>query len=164
MEGEVFKLPRAFLDRIKKMHPLYYSQICDTFINKKEVTFRVNLLKIDLETLKKYLNRERVRYKELSWPEGAFILTSDLKFLQKTFIYQKGLIYVQNVSSMIPVLVLAPGKNDDILDLCAAPGAKTTQLASLLGKGARIIAIDKVRHRYYRLLANLKTQIGRAHV
>ncbi|MBU1113174.1 MAG: RsmB/NOP family class I SAM-dependent RNA methyltransferase, partial [Candidatus Omnitrophica bacterium] len=57
----------------------------------------------------------------------------------------------------IPVLVLGPQNNQKILDLCAAPGAKTTQIVSLAPQ-AQVTAIDKIRTRYYKLLANLKIQ------
>jgi len=80
-----------------------------------------------------------------------------LRNFQNTDIYKQGLVFVQGLSSMIPVLALEPQNNEKILDLCAAPGAKTTQIVSLAPQ-AEVVAIEKIRTRYYKLLANLKLQ------
>jgi len=58
---------------------------------------------------------------------------------------------------MLVPLVLNPRSGDRILDLCAAPGAKTAQIAALAPQ-AQIVAFEKSRTRYYKLLNNLKIQ------
>jgi len=158
MRPNIYQLPSEFLERLKVIYPSYYYQIYNTFLIKKQQTFRINYLKVNLKSLKEFLHRERIKYKELVWPEGCFILKTTLKVLQASYIYNQGFIYVQNVSSTIPALILSPKKDDKILDLCAAPGAKTTQIASLAGPDSEIIAIEKIRIRYYKLLANLRIQ------
>lgn len=157
MREGIYRLPQEFLHKLKKVYPASYTQIANTFLVKKNTTFRVNYLKTNLKDLRRLLVNQRVKYKELPFPKGAFLLKTPLREFQRSEIYQKGLVYVQNLSSMLPVLCLAPANEDRILDLCAAPGAKTTQISSL-APGAEIVAIDKVRNRYYKLLANLKTQ------
>ncbi len=158
MKDLIYTLPQEFLRRIKLIYPLHFNSICETFLNKKDQTFRINYLKTDLSSLRNHLRNEGVKFKELSWPKGSFILKSDIRHLQRSFLYKEGFIYVQNVSSMIPPLILDSQKEDKVLDLCAAPGAKTTEIASLAGDNLEIIAIDKIRTRYYKLLANLKIQ------
>jgi len=157
MKKVIYKLPQEFLLKLEKIYPQHYSRIADTFSSKKEVTFRVNYLKTDLINLRKKLVNQRVKFKELSFPKGAFLLKSTLREFQKTKVYQEGLVYVQNSSSMLPVIFLSPQNGEKILDLCAAPGTKTTQIVSL-APSAEVTAIDKIRNRYYKLLANLKTQ------
>ncbi|MFH1519762.1 MAG: RsmB/NOP family class I SAM-dependent RNA methyltransferase [Candidatus Omnitrophota bacterium] len=157
MREGIYKLPQEFLHKLKKIYPFSYAQIASTFLVKKNTTFRVNYLKTDLQGLRKLLINQRVKHQELPFPRGAFLLKTPLREFQRTEVYQKGLIYVQNLSSMLPVLCLAPANEDRILDLCAAPGAKTTQISSL-APGAEIVAIDNARNRYYKLLANLKAQ------
>ena len=157
MKDIFYKLPKEFLERLIEIYPRHYNNILNTFLNKKLTTFRVNYLKTDLVNLKESLKRENISYKELQFPKGAFILKETLNRLQATSIYNNGLIYVQNVSSMLPVILLEPKDGEKILDLCAAPGAKTTQIASL-AKNSEIVAIEKIRIRYYKLLANLKIQ------
>ena len=158
MEKKIYLLPKEFLAKLKKIYPQEYSQICRTFLSRKKHSFRINYKKIDLVSLRKALIKERIRFKELKWPEGSFILKSDLRMFQASSVYQDGLVYLQNVSSMIPPLVLEPKKDEKILDLCAAPGAKTTQIFSLVRGEAEIVAVEKIRTRFYKLLANLKIQ------
>jgi len=152
-----YRLPKDFLAKLQAVYPSHYQQILATFLNKKTTAFRANYLKIDLTNLRKELLKEGVRFQELNFPQGAFLSKTPLRELQATSSYQNGLIYVQNVSSMLPAFILSPQAGEKILDLCAAPGAKTTQLASL-AKNAQITAIEKIRTRYYKLLANLKIQ------
>jgi len=158
MKESVYTLPEEFLRRIKIIYPTHFNRICETFLNKKKQTFRVNYLKTGLNSLRDFLRKEGIRYRELPWPRGAFILNSDIRHFQRSFIYKDGLVYLQNVSSMIVPFVLGAKTGDKILDLCAAPGAKTTEIASLAGRNTEIVAIEKVRTRYYKLLANLKIQ------
>lgn len=152
-----YRLPKDFLTKLQVIYPSHYQQILNTFLAKKTTTFRINYLKINLTDLRKELLREGVRFQELNFPQGAFISKIPLRELQQKEVYRDGLIYVQNVSSMLPVLFLDPKAGEKILDLCAAPGTKTTQIASL-AKEAEIIAIEKIRTRHYKLLANLKIQ------
>lgn len=157
MRDGIYKLPQEFLLKLKAIYPSSYVHIASTFLTKKNTTFRINYLKTDLRILRKLLVNQRVKYNELTFPKGAFLLKTPLQEFQKTEIYRNGLVYVQNLSSMLPVLCLEPEDKDKILDLCAAPGAKTTQISSLAPK-AEVTAIEKARPRYYKLLANLKIQ------
>ena len=58
----------------------------------------------------------------------------------KTLEFTLGMYYVQSLSSMIPPFILNPSENDITLDLCAAPGSKTTQLAELMNRRGTLIA------------------------
>ncbi|UCD15821.1 MAG: RsmB/NOP family class I SAM-dependent RNA methyltransferase [Candidatus Omnitrophota bacterium] len=157
MNSQIYQLPQEFVHRLKKIYPSRFNEIFATFRQKKITSFRINYLKTDLVSLTRQLKEANVRFKELSFPAGSFLLKGSLRDFQNTDVYRKGLVYVQNVSSMIPAIILDPQNNERILDLCAAPGAKTTQMASLAPQ-AKIIAVDKVRKRYYKLLANLRAQ------
>jgi len=157
MRDGIYKLPQEFLQKLKKIYPSNYTRIASTFLTKKNTTFRINYLKTDLISLRRLLTNQRVKHNELTFPKGAFLLKIPLREFQKTEIYRDGLVYIQNLSSMLPVFCLEPGDKDKILDLCAAPGAKTTQISSLAPE-AEVTAIEKARSRYYKLLANLRTQ------
>ena len=67
--------------------------------------------------------------------------------------YELGEWWIQDYSSQIPVNLLEIQNNDDVLDLCAAPGGKTAQLISL---GAKVTSIDNNKKRLFRLEQNLK--------
>ena len=62
----------------------------------------------------------------------AYKIISGYSFAGKTLEFALGKYYIQSLSSMIPPLVLAPTENDVVLDLCAAPGSKSTQLSELM--------------------------------
>ena len=157
MKESIHKLPQHFLHKLKKIYPNRHVQIANTFLHKKTPAFRINYLKTDLVNLRRALIHQRVKSKELSYPAGSFRLKSPLRVLQNAPVYQEGRVFVQNISSMVPVINLKPQNGDKILDLCAAPGAKTTQIASLAPQ-AEVVAVEKIRTRYYKLMANLKLQ------
>lgn len=153
------KLPPEFIHRLKKIYPFRYQKIIDTFTAKKKSSFRINYLKTDLRNLRRLLLHQHIRFRELNFPKGSFLLNMPLRQFQNSDIYNQGLVYVQNASSMIPPIVLDPQGKEKILDLCAAPGAKTTQLISLTaGVDVEVVAVEKIRNRYYKLLANLENQ------
>ena len=158
MKAVFYELPAEFVDKLKKIYPTIFPKIFESFLHKKEQTFRINYLKTGLPELKEELDREGIRYRELHWPKGSFILRSEPKDLQKSSLYIDGKVYMQNVSSMIPPLLLDPRKGDKILDLCAAPGAKTSQIASLTGGEAELTAVEKLEIRHQKLLATLRIQ------
>lgn len=158
MKKVIYDLPAGFLDKLKIIYPSSYPKICETFLRKKEQTFRINYLKTDLARLKEDLDREDIRYRELHWPRGAFILRSNVGDFRKSAVYLDGRVYMQNVSSMLPPILIGPRRGERILDLCASPGAKTSQIASLSGGDIELIAVEKMEVRYQKLLATLKTQ------
>lgn len=157
MRQGIYRLPQEFVQKLKKIYPSRYAEIADTFLVKKNSSFRVNYLKTGLVALRNILTNQKIKYKELAYPEGAFLLKTSLQDFQRSSTCRDGLVMLQNVSSMLPVLCLLPRNQDKILDLCAAPGIKTTQIFSLAPE-AEIVAIEKIRTRYYKLLTNLKIQ------
>jgi 16S rRNA (cytosine1407-C5)-methyltransferase len=65
----------------------------------------------------------------------------------------QGKIYQQNLSSMIPAVILDPQPGERLLDACAAPGSKTTQMAAMIGAQGSIVAVESSRSRFFRLRA-----------
>jgi 16S rRNA C967 or C1407 C5-methylase (RsmB/RsmF family) len=151
-------IPPEFLEKLERIHPLEFSRIGDSFRSEKQYTFRINYLKVSLESLREQLDSGHVHYTELLCPPGSFILRSGFRELQESPVYRDGLIYVQNLSSMVPALVLRPQAGERILDMCAAPGAKASQIASLAGKEVELTVIEKIRPRYYKLRSTLRLQ------
>ncbi|HOX09214.1 MAG TPA: RsmB/NOP family class I SAM-dependent RNA methyltransferase [Candidatus Omnitrophota bacterium] len=158
MKAVFNELPEEFIEKLKALYPSVFPKICETFLHKKEQTFRINYLKASLPVLKEDLDREGIKYRELHWPKGSFILRSANKELHKSPAYIDGKIYMQNVSSMLPPMLLGPKPGEKILDLCAAPGAKTSEIASLAGREIELVAVEKLGIRYEKLLATLKIQ------
>ncbi|MDD2703040.1 MAG: RsmB/NOP family class I SAM-dependent RNA methyltransferase [Candidatus Omnitrophica bacterium] len=151
-------IPPGFLEKLERIHPLEFARIRDSFQSVKQYTFRINYRKISLGSLRERLAGDNIQCTELFYPPGSFILRSGFRELQDSPVYGDGLIYVQNLSSRIPALVLRPHAGECILDMCAAPGAKACQIASLAGTGVELTAIEKIRPRYYKLCSTLRSQ------
>ena len=105
------------------------------------------------------LNSAGFEIEKLPWYGDAYILKNKTKsdLLQTSFV-KDGRIYLQGLSSMIPVLVLDPHVDEYILDMAAAPGSKTTQIATLMKNTGELSANDKSRERLYKLKPLLENQ------
>lgn len=99
---------------------------------------RVNSLRISNEEFEKVM--EKYELKKIDWIEGVY--STEHEKMGNTLEYQTGLFYIQSLSSMVPVFVLKPTKKDIILDMAAAPGSKTTQIAIEMENEGVIIAND----------------------
>lgn len=154
------KLPEKFLDRLKIIIPQSNMEMVEqSFIDFRPTAFRTNLLKISTPDLEKELKKRKIIYRRVEWYEDAFILKGlKQKEFTNTDLYREGFIYIQSISSMIPALVLDPQPEEKILDLTAAPGSKTTQIAMMMKNRGEIVANDKSKIRNFKLSANLKTQ------
>lgn len=146
-----------FLKRLKKLYP---SAALPTILNALQTkplpSFRTNTLKTTTAALKKSLTQQGFHLQAVPWYHDAFILgNKSTRELTETDEYKQGFFYIQNLSSMIPALVLDPKPQEKILDLCAAPGSKTTHLAMLMQNSGEIIANDLSRKRLFKLKANL---------
>lgn len=133
--------------------------ILDGIETHKKVTLRVNTLKASVEEIISEFNSLNIEFKQVDWYKDAFIMENiqerDLLDLE---IYKQGKIYLQNLSSMLPAIILNPNANENILDMCAAPGGKTTQIACLSGNKAFITAIERNKIRGEKLKYNLQKQ------
>ena len=123
---------------------------------KRFVTLRVNTLKTNLENVIKILNDNNITFKQVKWYNDALIIeNADENDLRKLSLYENGEIYLQSLSSMLPAIILNPKENENILDMAAAPGGKTTQIAALSNNGALITACEKNKIRSERLKYNI---------
>jgi 16S rRNA (cytosine1407-C5)-methyltransferase len=86
---------------------------------------------------------------------NAFRVISGSEVAGKTLEFILGKYYIQSLSSMIPALVLNPNENEAVLDLCAAPGSKTTQLAELMNNKGTLIANEISTERLKSLVFNV---------
>ena len=106
-------------------------------------SIRCNTLKISVNELKSRLENYGWKLKQpfKEFPE-VMIIESKLEpgEIGKTKEHLLGYYYVQEISSMLPMLALKPEAGDFILDLCASPGSKTTQAASMMKNEGTIIA------------------------
>lgn len=156
-------LPVEFIRRLDQLYGNNAEKILKTFKVPKPTTFRVNTIKLSVNEIISALSDQGFETEPVEWYYEAFILKSKtLRELTDTEQYKRGQIYVQNLSSMIPALILAPNPTDKVLDICAAPGSKATQLAVIMKNQGRITANDSSRTRIYRLEANREKQDARS--
>ncbi len=114
---------------------------------------RVNTLKTTVETVKQWAVDHGWKLDPVPWcPEGFFIDREDrTEALGKDLLHLLGHVYLQEASSMLPPVLLDPKPGETVLDMCAAPGSKTTQIAAMMqGRGA-IVANEVQEKRMWTL-------------
>lgn len=147
------QLPEKFVERFKQIVPCGVS-IEDLFKEKPFKSFRINTLKTSHAQIWVYLQDLKIAYQTVAWFPDAFVVNQvdGAKLLASSLCLQ-GNIYAQGLESMLAPLVLDPKSGWHVLDLCAAPGSKTTQIAALMGNQGQIFANEPVRNRFFRLKA-----------
>jgi 16S rRNA (cytosine1407-C5)-methyltransferase len=160
MTDIVTGLPKDFIDRLAILVPKNkLSDVLASFTSRRPTTIRANTLKTTVVNLHKKLVDQGAELTSVQWNALASIVNKlELRDLTNTESYKNGELYVQSLSSMVPPLVLAPRAGDKVLDIAAAPGSKTTQMAAMMENQGEIIANDTSHVRRYRLQANLDTQ------
>lgn len=134
-------------------------KIINGYLIKRKTTLRINTIKSNIEEIKNKLQESKIEYEEVPWSKEALIIKNvDEKTIQEMDIYQDGKIYMQSLSSMLPPIILEPKEKTDILDMAAAPGGKTTQIAALTNNKAHITACEKNKIRAERLKYNVDKQ------
>lgn len=154
------RLPKEFMEFLyEKYTPVKVDQILLGMTPERYTTLRVNTLKYDIQSLMRYLKEKNIKFERVPWyTDGLIIKNANEKQIQKLDIYEKGYIYLQSLSSMIPPLVVSPKPEEKVLDLTAAPGSKTTELAALMNNEGYILANELDKIRYERLKYNIEAQ------
>ena len=135
------------------------NSILEGLTKSRKTTIRVNTIKTCMTEIKEILEKEEISFKEVPWNDFALIIeNADESRIRKLQIYNNGEIYMQSLSSMIPPIVLNPQANESILDMAAAPGGKTTEMACLSNNQAMITACEKNKIRCDKLKYNLEKQ------
>ena len=132
----------------------YVYNILEGYNTNRKTTIRVNTLISTFEEVIQFLDKNNISYSAVSDIQNAIII-NDSYDVTKTKLYENGAIYLQSLSSMLPPLILNPKEDAHILDMCAAPGSKTTQLAALTNNKACITACEFDKIRAERLKYNL---------
>lgn len=155
------KLPKQISDRFSSIYSKKEMTYLETvfLLKRRPVSFRVNTLKSNLQEVEGELTNNSIAYKVLDFPKEAILL--DEKYTEsdiwKLSIYKLGKIYMQSISSQVPVAYFSKENFTGlkILDACAAPGGKTSQLSALY-PDATIYAFEPQRVRYDKMRYNLK--------
>lgn len=154
------RLPQDFMNNIYETYsPHVVDDILVGILSKRYTTLRVNTMKYNIQDLMKYFKEKNIKFERVLWYNDALVIKNATeKEIQKLDIYEKGYIYLQSLSSMIPPLVLNPKENEKVLDLTAAPGSKTTQMSAMMNNKGYILANELDKIRYERLKFNVESQ------
>ena len=146
--------------------PALAEEISAGYPPRRPVTFRVNTLKIPPEEADAALAEAGIATEPVPWYEDARIAVSARESdLQALPLYAEGKIYLQSLSAMVPALMLPLKDGLSVLDMCAAPGGKSTQMAALSGGRISLTCCERDTLRAQRLRHNLTLQgVGRATV
>lgn len=151
--------PKILLKRLELFFPDHFASILQGFSVKRIPSFRVNTLLSDVATVTRLGESFGFKFSPVAGIEGAFTLPKEDEYRFKgTALFRNGHVYMQSISSLLPVLALKPEKNTQVLDVCAAPGSKTTQLSALMENTGEIVAIEQSQIRMDKLLHNIRFQ------
>ncbi|MEQ8222131.1 MAG: 16S rRNA (cytosine(967)-C(5))-methyltransferase RsmB [Candidatus Eremiobacterota bacterium] len=126
---------------IKRWGKDFTGEICKFNNTPPPLTIRINTLKTKRETLSDMFEKVGLDTNPLRFiPEGLQILKNYR--LENLDCYKDGFFTIQGEASMFPAKCLAPKEGDTVLDLCAAPGNKTTHTAELMNNRGKILAVD----------------------
>lgn len=143
-----------FLNQMQKLLINDYDKFLDCLKKDAIKGFRVNNLLVDdaYELIKKL----PFKSEKLNFLDNGFRLNETYNGIGKLILHHAGAFYVQEPSAMVPVCVLDPKPGDRILDLCAAPGGKSTQIASILNNKGLLFANEINKSRANILISNLE--------
>jgi NOL1/NOP2/sun family putative RNA methylase len=156
MDVEKLEFKEKFIERYSKLTDWEEFKKYSLMFLRRSV--RVNTLKISVEECKKKLEKNGWKLKQIPWcKEGFWILhETGRRDIGNTIEHQLGYIYVQEAVSMIPPIVLDPKPYEIVLDMCASPGSKSSQMSAMMENKGVLVANDSTTLRMVPLDSNLQ--------
>ena len=145
-------LPLEYIEKMKALLGEEYEEYITSFDEGRFYGLRANTLKISAEELQE---KNIFRLTNVPWCESGFYYEGEERPAKHPY-YHAGLYYLQEPSAMSPAATLPIEEGDIVLDLCAAPGGKTTQLAARLKGTGLLVANDISAGRAKTLLKNVE--------
>lgn len=146
-------LPKKYQQAMQDLLGEEYSAYIESMQQRSQTAIRINTAKISLEQWAEICPFET---KPVPWTEKGFLTTDEQCNPAKHPYYYAGLYYIQEPSAMIPASILPVHEGDRILDVCAAPGGKATELAAKLRGTGQLVANDISVSRAMALAKNLQ--------
>ncbi len=133
-------LPEKFLEDMKEILKGEYEDFLKSYEEKRSIGLRVNTLKITVED---FVKLNLFHLDPIPWCKEGFYYNEERERPGKNPLHEAGLYYLQEPSAMAVVPNLEIQKGDKVLDLCAAPGGKSTYIASKL-KGSGLLISNEI--------------------
>ncbi len=148
-------LPEQFLNRMEQMLGEDYPSFLEGYEKAKYRSLRINHRKDPLENV-----REKAEFCEepVVWAEGGYYYKEDAQPGKHPF-HEAGVYYIQEPSAMAPVTALDAKPGERILDLCAAPGGKSTQIADAM-KGEGLLVCNEIHPGRAKILSENLERMG----
>ena len=146
-------LPELFEEKMKQLKGEEYELYRESFSQKRVYGLRVNTLKISPEEFEKICP---FPIRPIPWIENGYYYNGDVDKPAKHPYYFAGLYYLQEPSAMTPANLLPIEPGDKVLDVCAAPGGKSTELAAKLKGHGLLVSNDISNSRAKALLKNME--------
>lgn len=144
--------PKQFLKEMRELLGEEFPAYIESFDQPSAQGIRVNTDKISVEEFKKFTP---FQLDPVPWTENGFYVREEDQVTKHPY-YFAGLYYVQEPSAMLPAATLRAEPGDCVLDLCAAPGGKATELGGRLHREGLLLANDISHSRAKGLLKNLE--------
>ena len=153
-------LPKELIEILEEIYTIgELDSIYRSFDRGRYTSFRINTLMGNYKEVSEELIRKKIKFNNYHYIKNAFT-SKDSKenIFRQLECYEEGKIYLQNISSMIPVCFLDLKKDVNVLDMCAAPGSKSTQIADISNNRCTILANEINEIRRKRLEHNIEKQ------
>lgn len=139
--------PSWIVKRWVERYGLYETEQLLSANNERPTTVvRVNSLKTSADELAKLFEERGIKYVRSKYLDN-FIKVGHLSGIYNLDLFTQGYFSIQDESSGLVVKLLDPKPGEKVIDLCSAPGGKTTFIAELMKNEGKIIAVDKYEHR-----------------
>ena len=147
------ELPQKFCDEMRRMLGGEYEAYLSSMNDRRKYGLRVNTLKITVEEFERICPFEITK---IPYVQNGYYYDGDEVQPSRHPYYFAGLYYLQDPSAMTPASRLPVDEGDTVLDLCAAPGGKATELAARLNRAGLLVANDISSKRAKALLKNIE--------
>lgn len=148
-------IPKAFLDRMQAMLGAEYDEFEKAMDGPQYRALRVNTLKISVDD---FLKKTPFELTRVPWTDNGFYYEENQR-PGKHALHEAGVYYIQEPSAMAPVIFLEPQPGERILDLCAAPGGKSTQIGAMM-KGEGIFVCNEIHPSRAKILSENVERMG----
>jgi NOL1/NOP2/sun family putative RNA methylase len=145
-------LPKKFEDRMKELLGKEFEEFKNSYKDRYKTGLRVNRLKL---TGEEFESISPCDIEPIPWTTNGYYYDGKNQPAKHPY-YHAGLYYIQEPSAMLPAALLPIEPGDKVLDVCAAPGGKSTELAAKLGGTGVMVSNDISNSRAKALLKNIE--------